>query len=293
MLRRPRINPERSTIRPGLRSSLADAAFAVEERVLWRGGDGVKRLMDAARWPFERAAWALERAVIWPLEERTGEWSGAMRTLGILAAALLATAAGVVALVSISGGGDNAAQVTAPRPAPTIVRQTPATTEPGAPVLHGAAPDFTPEADGGVAKAQATTNGGAATADTTTSTPSSGAATASTDQPLGPEALKVARQFAGAFVLYETGADKAEVRSAFAASATPKLTHDLLQRPPRLPANGEVPRAKVLNVVPGPQHGDTYELSVSLLRVGVTSELRIEMQCDAKQEKCRVTDVRG
>ena len=39
-----------------------------------------------------------------------------------------------------------------------------------------------------------------------------------------------------------------------------------------------MPKAKVLNIVSGPKQGDTYTLSVSLLRVGVTSELRVEMQ---------------
>ena len=34
----------------------------------------------------------------------------------------------------------------------------------------------------------------------------------------------------------------------------------------------------MLNIVAGPTHGDTYTLSVSLLRVGVTSELRLDMQ---------------
>ena len=40
----------------------------------------------------------------------------------------------------------------------------------------------------------------------------------------------------------------------------------------------KVPEAKVLNIVAGPKHGDVYTLSVSLLRVGVTSELRLDMQ---------------
>ena len=39
-----------------------------------------------------------------------------------------------------------------------------------------------------------------------------------------------------------------------------------------------MPEAKVLNIVAGPRHGDAYTLSVSLLRVGVTSELRLDMQ---------------
>ena len=69
----------------------------------------------------------------------------------------------------------------------------------------------------------------------------------------------------------------------------------------------KVPKAKVLNIVAGPRHGDTYTLSVSLLRVGVTSELRIDMQktaaatnastgkssSKANRPKWLVTDVLG
>jgi hypothetical protein len=277
----------------GLRSSLANAAFAVEERLLWRSGDGLKRVVDVARWPFERAAWALERAVIWPLEERTGDLSGALRTLGVFVVALAATALGVLALVWASDGrGDGVTRATAPAPASAVAQQPLRASEPGAPVLQGAPPDFTPEADAGVSEAKATATSGVTGVTSSTTSPS-GSSTASGAEQLGPEALKVAREFAGAFVLYEIGADEKKVRPAFAATATPKLTHDLLQRPPRLPANVEVPKAKVLNIVPGPRHGDTYTLSVSLLRVGVTSELRIEMQYDKKHKSWRVTDARG
>ena len=68
------------------------------------------------------------------------------------------------------------------------------------------------------------------------------------------------------------------VRKAFGATATPALAKALLQRPPRLPANVKVPKAKVVNIVAGPSHGDIYTVSVSLLRVGVTSELRLDME---------------
>src|SRR5258705_13412883 len=88
-----------------LRSSLADAAFAVEERVGWRGSDALRSAADAVRWPFERIAWALERALIWPLEERTGDWSAALRGFGVAALVLLAAGAGVLGLVWVSGGG--------------------------------------------------------------------------------------------------------------------------------------------------------------------------------------------
>ena len=60
----------------------------------------------------------------------------------------------------------------------------------------------------------------------------------------------------------------------------------------RQPADVEVPRAKVLNVVPGPSRGGVYTVSVSLLRVGVTSELRLEME-RLKDEGWRVTNVLG
>jgi hypothetical protein len=170
-----------------------------------------------------------------------------------------------------------------------------------APVLKGATPDFTPKASTGGKEASGgssaetsseATETGAAAAETATSS-AAGSATATKVVPAGPAATKVGRRFAGAFVLYETGRGDAKVRTAFAATATPELTKELLQRPPRLPANVKVPRAKVLNLVPGPVHGDTYTLSVSLLRVGVTSELRIDMRRDKKTDEWRVTDVRG
>ena len=52
----------------------------------------------------------------------------------------------------------------------------------------------------------------------------------------------------------------------------------------------KVPKAKVLNIVAGPRHGDTYTLSVSLLRVGVTSELRLDMQKTPDEQSRRRLD---
>ncbi|HEX8958540.1 MAG TPA: hypothetical protein VF770_01825, partial [Solirubrobacterales bacterium] len=91
-------------------------------------------------------------------------------------------------------------------------------------------------------------------------------------------AIEVAHRFSNAFVRYETGKATPAVRAAFAETATPKLVHSLLRRPPRLPANVEIPQARVMNVVPGPRLGKVYTVSVSLLRVGLTSELRLSMQ---------------
>jgi hypothetical protein len=298
MLGRRQINATAHSHAP-LRSSLADAAFAVEERVVWGGADVLRRLFELVKWPFERAAWAIERGLIWPVEERTGGWNGPVRALGLAALVLLAVGVGVFGLIWASGSGGGSPQRTpqAVAPvAPPAVRQVPEEKPvEAAPVLHGAVPKFTPETGDAAAKggsANATATGQEAAGATSTSAGSTSTSSAAA-QPAGPAAAKVAHQFAGAFVLYETGQTDAKVREAFAATATAQLAHSLLRRPPRLPADAKIPKAKVLNIVPGPKHGDTYTLSVSLLRVGVTSELRLDMQRDEKSHQWQVTDVRG
>lgn len=276
--------------------------------MVWGGVDALRAVADVVKWPFERAAWAIERGLVWPLEERTGKWNGPLRAAGVAAVALLAVGAGVFGLIWASGSGGGSAPQTRQASAPVVapVVSTAASKEAlaqAAPVLKGATPDFTPKASanaketggGSAAKESGETaeTGAAATTETAASSSAGSTAAASKVVPAGPAATKVGRQFAGAFVLYETGRSDAKVRTAFAATATPELSHSLLRRPPRLPANVEVPKAKVLNLVPGPQHGDTYTLSVSLLRVGVTSELRIDMQRDKKTGEWRVTEVLG
>ncbi|MBS1677192.1 MAG: hypothetical protein JST08_07390 [Actinobacteria bacterium] len=111
--------------------------------------------------------------------------------------------------------------------------------------------------------------------------------------PPAPKAAKqVARHFAEAFVVYEIGGIDAKVRKAFDQTGTKQLSRSLLRRPPRQPAKVKVPQAKVVNVVAGPSKGKVYTVSVSLLRVGVTSELRLEMEQGA-HKKWQVTNVLG
>jgi hypothetical protein len=111
--------------------------------------------------------------------------------------------------------------------------------------------------------------------------------------PPAPKAAKeVAREFAEAFVVYETGGVDGKVRHTFGATSTKQLSKSLLKRPPRQPATVKVPRAKVVNVVAGPSHGEVYSVSVSLLRVGVTSELRLQME-QGVGKKWQVTNVLG
>ncbi len=285
-----------------LRSSIADAAFAVEERVVWGGADVLRRVADAIKWPFERGLWAIERGLVWPLEERADGWGAPARTAGLAALALLAVGAGVIGLLWASGSGSSGShlrQAVAPTPAPVVQAPAPEPLKAAAPALQGAKPDFSAEADGGVAKSAgeiASSGSGTATsAESTAANSTAEVASSGTGkvEPAGPAATLVAQQFASAFVLYETGHLDRRVRSAFRATATPQLARSLLRRPPRLPANTRVPQAKVLNVVAGPHHGSTYSVSVSLLRVGVTSELRLDLQRDKESGEWRVADARG
>jgi hypothetical protein len=292
-----------------IRSSLAHAAFAVEERVVWGGADVLRGIVDVVKWPFERVIWAVERGFVWPLEERTGDWDPQLRALGVGVLALLAAGAGVLGLLWASGSGSGgtspAPEASAPVAAP-IVRQAAPPPTAAAPVLQGAKPDFadapqsstskssSANAEGTVANSGSTTGTGS-TAEVAKSTGTSGgeAAGAAAVKPSGPPAAKVAHQFAGAFVLYEIGRKTSQVETTFNQTATPRLAHELLRRPPRQPAGVKVPKAKVLNVVAGPHKGDIFTLSVSLLRVGVTSELRLEMQRNPKTGVWQVADSLG
>lgn len=263
--------------------------------MVWGGADVLRRIVEVVKWPFERVIWAVERGFVWPLEERTGDWDPQLRALGVAVLALLAAGAGVLGLVWASGSGSGgtspAPEANAPAAA-AIVRQAPQpAAAAAAPVLQGAKPDFADAPQNSVSKsAGASAESTAATSGSTTGSGStaevaksaSSSAGDSAVKPAGPPATTVARQFAGAFVLYEIGRKTSQVETTFSETATPRLAHELLRRPPRQPAGVKVPKAKVLNVVAGPHKGDTFTLSVSLLRVGVTSELRLEMQRDPK-----------
>ena len=229
------------------------------------------------------------------------------------------------------GGATTAAQVAVVEPATAVKVAEPPKEKPG-PTLKGAAPDFGSAGSGGIASepgkagsadataasaASASSSSAAAEADsssaasgdaaaaTLSSRPStssaagdSASASAAKKRPergpvAGPKAVAVARDFAGAFVSYEIGgAEDPAVQDAFEATTTPQLARALLQRPPSLPASVKVPKAKVLNVVPAPSHDGVYPVSVSLLRVGTTSELRLEME-KPKGKRWRVTNVLG
>lgn len=312
-LRRRHSDPRDAGHAP-LRSSLSNAALVVEDRVVVGAGS----LADALKWPFERVAYGVENFLVWPIQEETALWSRLTKGLvaaGLIVLAGIAVAAGVALSDPSSGepvetlSGPQAPKVAASAAIHHAASQGKA---PAAPVLHGTAPTFSPESgEKGVPKSSeaevlrsesgpSSTTGAGEAASAGGAVKGAGATPASGPEVAGPAAIKVAREFSNAFVLYEVGNDSAKVKKAIAATASPDLTKALLRRPPRLPSNVKVPKAKVLNIVVGPTEGATYSLSVSLLRAGVTSELRLDMKQvpgggnkHSTKKTWQVTDVLG
>ncbi|HEX3040789.1 MAG TPA: hypothetical protein VHP56_01695 [Solirubrobacterales bacterium] len=261
---------------------------------------------------------AVRDDVLWPVQDTFLALRDAGRSTILGAAVLvLMVAVGGYALVSFDSSQPAAptapvAAASEPAPAakPAVVKAAPKPAP--EPTLQGAAPVFEApkkakqskqdtgsNADPAASAAPvAAGNSGNAATDTISSTPAvptADASAASTNvkgPPAGPAAIAVARKFAGAFVVYETGGTTSTIRKAFKATATPGVTKALLQRPPHQPAGVEVPKAKVLNVVPAPSHDRIYPVSVSLLRVGATSELRLELE-QLKNKQWRVANVLG
>jgi hypothetical protein len=290
------------------KSGLREFLEAIGDRVVVDGGDLLRPVAEGVRRPFEGVAWGVRRAVIWPLEDRADALGAPARSLSFGAVVLLAAAAGVGALLWAAPGARNAARLEAPAQGPLAAAAQSAENTPG-PTLHGSVPVFGPEPTegaSGVGAAEAIrsaspgsgSSSSAAASEKISSIDSSSASSSAAAQssavegpPAGPAAIAVAREFGKAFVLFEVGATDGAVRKGFSEAATPALAHALLRRKPRLPANVTVPKARVVNVVAGPSHGRVYTVSVSLLRVGVTSELRLDMEKQGKD--WRVTNVLG
>jgi hypothetical protein len=274
-------------------------------------GPTLSATVERLRWPFERLGWSLERRLVWPLQERL-VWPLRDRAAGLAAprpragaGALVAVAIAATAVGAVALEGDGGSEAPLPSAEPVAVVQTPPASPerrseaPSGPVLHGVEPKFGVDSGVGVTAsgdpaAAAELNAGAAEADAgADATEEEAGATTSSQEavPAGPAAMKVARRFSEAFVFYEIGERPARAMTVFGETATPELATALGERPPRQPATTEVPKAKVLNLVPGPRSGNVYTVSASLLRVGTISELRLELTKQAGA--WLVTDVRG
>lgn len=260
-------------------------------------------IVDLVRWPFERAAWAAERGLLWPLRERFAGWTPSGRSAGAAALVAIAVAAVVAGVLLRPGDGalPERVAVATPAAAPTAAPQSSATQQRG-PALHGVSPSFEVGKGAGVSTAaggdaaaaepEAPESAAETSVEATLSEDGAGATTSSAKPvPAGPAAMKVARRFSEAFVFYEIGQRPARAKVVFGETATAELATALGERPPRLPADAKVPKARVVNLVPGPRAGKAYTVSVSLLRVGLTSELRLEL--NKKNGSWLITDVRG
>lgn len=293
------------------RAAVADSVWAAQDRVRCELGAVLRRASQTAGRAFERATFPLQERVFWPLADRTATMGGPARALASGAVILVAAGAGVAGLVWAAPDRPHNAPATTEVAitTPPLGEIKPPAAKPPEPTLHGAAPVFEPskgQAASEVGPAKATVESSPSTssdAKSSASSSSTAATSSAVDKssaqvptvdgpPAGPTAIAVARDFSGAFVIYETGGSDSAVRKAFGETATAQLAKALLRRPPRLPANVKVPKAKVVNVVPAPSHGRVYPVSVSLLRVGLTSELRLEME-KLKGDGWRVTNVLG
>lgn len=275
------------------------AAWALQENVVWRSGDAARAAADRAKWPLESAGWRLRSRVAWPLEDSFRRRGPIGRTAMAGAAVVLLAGVGAAGAYVANNGratGPAPAQIAQGTPAPVAPVIAPETVKPVAEksVLEGATPTFAPKAD--AAKSGAAAQRGAAADSPGTASPGTASAAPRRNDPaktkaVGAAPLKVAHRFADAFVSYEVGKSDPKVRRVFSKTATQPLAKSLARRPPRQPAAVKVPRARVLNVVPGPRRGASVSVSVSLLRVGATSELRLQLQQIRK--KWLVSDVRG
>ena len=289
------------------RAAVADSIWSAQDRLRSGFRTAFQAVAEAVGRPFERVGYGARKRVLWPLEDRAETMGAPARALSTAAVVLLAAGAGAAGL--LWAAPDRPDNATATRVAVSSATPPAAKTAPekvAEPTLQGATPVFKPagaqpsEVDPAkaIVKSSPAPEQSGASSSAKAAGDSAAVSTSAVDDPAvdgppaGPGAIAVARDFAGAFVLYETGDSDSGVRETFGETATPALAKALLRRPPRLPANVEVPKAKVVNVVPAPSHGDVYPVSVSLLRVGLTSELRLEME-QRKGDRWRVTNVLG
>ena len=285
----------------GLRGAMADAAWPlrkaawkVEEKVIWGGTDAARGTLDAAKWPFEGIGWAVERRILWPLQDlfRSRSAPGRTALAVVLAAAAVVAAGGGAMLARDSGSATPVANPNRGLASVTSTTPRPVHTAP-AETLEGATPNFKSsptEGESSSDEAASASSAGTASADVAPAVDAKPSAIpAAPGEQTG--ALKAAHRFAAAFVLYEIGEQRAKVRRTFALTATPALVKALRERPPRLPSEVDVPKARVLNVILGEPQRQQVDASVSLLRLGDVSELRLTLTKD--DDGWAVSEVRG
>jgi hypothetical protein len=204
---------------------------------------------EDAGWSIREAAWPLQRLIetrlTWPLGDalrKRGNGTRAAVAAGVATLALAAAAGGAM----IASGQGTAAHGTLPAASVTSVPRGS-----DALALQGVTPQF-----------------------------QAGHATPAPAKPptkASAPPAQVAWQFAQAFVGYEVGRASKKTDAAFGQTATKPLAKALAKDPPRLPAHGKVPQARVLNVVLGAAGKQQVTASVSLVRLRAMSEVRLTL----------------
>lgn len=299
---------------------LRKLTWLIEEKVLWPLADAFRNLtgrsfaharvepvaephdevgpqpLEAATAPsLEGPAGTVDRRIFPRMRDRFRNRFGTSGrdvfvVLGTVAVAL-GVGIGVVAITGPHGSAParSAASPTASPPATTNANAATAAQTAAAqtPSLQGVSPNFKSASKAAGSNAGAAAKAQAPPVQVTTAKPSSIPPGAPDDA----AALHTAQDFASAFVLYEVGKSNAKVKQAFARTATPALARALGDRPPRLPDSVKVPTAKVQNVVLGAKKGRDIDASVSLLRLGELSELRLTLT--PRHGNWAVSEVRG
>lgn len=239
--------------------TIREAAWDLEERVLWRGSDVTREALARAGHAMQPLHRLIQTRLTWPVADALSEQSRRSR-------AAIAAGAATLAIAAAAGGAMSAADhPSASEPVHAATLSTAAPQSASLTALQGVTP-----------KIQA---GHAAPA------------------PVRPPAesaappTQVAWQFAQAFVGYEVGKSTKKTDAAFAATATKPLVKSLAADPPRLPSNGKIPQAKVLNVVLGAASKKQVTASVSLVRLRAISEVRLTLTKTGDQ--WRVAQVLG
>jgi hypothetical protein len=227
--------------------SIREAAWGFEERVLWRSSDAAHSALVRAGRATEPLQRLIQTRLTWPLAD-------AYRARGRKTRAALAASTAAVAVAAGTAGAIMAPdQLSTPHhsAATRLAPITAAAPASDALVLQGVTPQFQ--------------SGHSAPAPPVP-------AAKPTEKP-----AQVAWDFSQAFVAYEVGRSDEEIQSAFASTATKQLAKALKADPPRLPASGKVPKARVLNVVLGTANKTQVTASVSLSRLRAVSELRLTL----------------
>src|SRR3954447_13897253 len=240
--------------------TIREAAWGLEERVLWRGSDATRGLLGRAGRSMQPLQKLIQTRLTWPISDALVERSARTRA---------AIGAGVAALAIAAAAGGAISAIDHPQAAgpvaPAVASASPAPHAAGLTALQGVTPKF-----------------------------QTGHAEPASPKPPAESAAPPAQvpwEFAQAFVGYEVGRSSKRTDAAFAATATKPLVKSLAADPPRLPATGKVPEARVHNVVLGAASKQQVTASVSLVRLRAISEVRLTLTKDGNE--WRVAQVLG